>query len=107
MMLKKILRSIPWLTASLLIIGTTAYAADGKALYVAKGCAGCHGPDANSPIAPLYPKLAGQTKEYAEQQMKDFKSGARSNGQSATMKGMLAAVSDEEISALAEYLSGL
>lgn len=86
---------------------TTALAADGKALYESKGCAACHGADANTPIMPLYPKIAGQTKEYTIQQLKDFKSGARSNGQSATMKGVLGAVSDEESAAIAEFLAGL
>ena len=37
--------------------------------------------------------------------MKDIKSGARSNGQSAVMKGIVAAVSDDELKAIAEWLS--
>lgn len=96
------------LVAGVAILGsTTSFAADGKALYTAKGCAACHGADAKTPIMPTYPKIAGQTKEYSVQQLNDIKSGARSNGQSAAMKGVMAAVSDDEISALAEYLSGL
>ena len=90
-----------------LAAGSTAFAADGAALYTAKGCTACHGADAKSPIMPAYPKIAGQSKEYAEQQMKDIKSGARSNGQSAAMKGIMAGVTDEEIPVLAEYLSSL
>jgi cytochrome c len=39
--------------------------------------------------------------------MKDIKSGARANGQSAAMKGVMHLVSDEEIKALADYLSKL
>ena len=39
--------------------------------------------------------------------MKDIKSGARSNGQSAAMKGVMTIVTDEEIKAIAEYLSKL
>lgn len=96
------------LAAGLVVMmSSTAFAADGKALYTAKGCTACHGADAKSPIMPAYPKLAGQGKEYIMQQMKDIKSGARNNGQTAAMKGIMAGVSEDEITALAEYLSGL
>ena len=54
-----------------------------------------------------YPKLAGQNAAYAEAQMKDIKSGARTNGQSAAMKGVMGLVNDEEIKELADYLSKL
>lgn len=84
-----------------------AFAADGQALYTSKTCGACHGLDANSPIMPVYPKLLGQTKEYLIAQMLDIKSGARSNGQSAAMKGIMAMVSEEEIAAIAEYIAGL
>ncbi len=96
------------LAAGLVVMmSSTAFAADGKALYTAKGCMACHGADAKSPIMPAYPKIAGQSKEYVTQQMKDIKSGARNNGQTAAMKGIMASVSEDEITALAEYLSGL
>lgn len=94
-------------TTLFLSISSASLAADGKALYAAKGCGGCHGPDAKSPIMPVYPKLASQSKEYAAQQMKDFKSGSRSNSQAAIMKALMAPLSDEEIDAVAEYLSSL
>jgi len=94
-------------TGLVVMMSSTAFAADGKALYTAKGCTACHGADAKSPIMPAYPKIAGQGKEYLMQQMKDIKSGARNNGQTAAMKGIMASVSEDEITALAEYLSGL
>ena len=86
---------------------SNAIALDGAELYAKKTCFACHGKDANSPILPAYPKLAGQSKEYAAAQMQDIKSGARANGQSAAMKGVMHLVSDEEIDAIAEYISGL
>lgn len=95
------------LVAGMLMISASAFAADGAATYTAKGCAACHGADAKSPIMPAYPKIAGQSKEYTTQQLADIKSGARSNGQSVVMKGIMAGVSDDEITILAEYLSGL
>ncbi len=78
----------------------------GKALYVAKGCTGCHGADANSPIMPLYPKLAGQNAQYLADQMKAIKDGTRNNGQTMLMKGIISGVSDEEIKTLSEWLAG-
>ncbi len=84
-----------------------ALAQDGAALYKAKTCWSCHGKDAKTPILPIYPKIAGQNKEYALTQMKDIKSGARSNGTSAAMKGVMHLVSEEEMATIAEWLSTL
>lgn len=87
---------------------TSAFAApDGKALYGEKTCVACHGKEGKKPLTPAYPKLAGQNAAYAEQQMKDIKSGARNNGQTAAMKGVMHLVSDEEIKALSLYLSSI
>ncbi|HIP80823.1 MAG TPA: c-type cytochrome [Leucothrix mucor] len=88
-------------------VATAPATGDGAALYVSKGCVACHGADAKSPIMPLYPRIAGQSTEYITTQMTDIKSGARSNGQSAVMKGIMASVSEAEIAAIAGYLSGL
>lgn len=84
-----------------------ALAQDGAALYQQKGCAACHGPEANKPLTDVYPKLAGQTTGYLVQQMKDIKSGARANGQSAAMKPTIQNVSEEEMQAIAEWLTSL
>ncbi len=84
-----------------------ALALDGAKLYQEKTCVACHGKDAKKPLTPAYPRLAGQSAAYAEQQMKDIKSGTRANGNSAAMKGVMHLVSDEEIKALADYLSKL
>ena len=56
---------------------------------------------------PDYPKIAGQNAKYLERQMQDIKSGARANGNSAAMKGVMHLVSDAEIKAIAEYVSKL
>jgi len=56
---------------------------------------------------PTYPRIAGQNKDYAINQMKDIKSGARNNGQTAAMKGVMHLVSDEEIAIIGEWLSTL
>lgn len=89
-------------TASLPVL-----AMDGAELYVAKTCIACHGKDANTPLLPLYPKLAGQSPDYAYNQMVDIKSGARSNGMTAAMKGIMHLVNEEEMRAIANWLGTL
>ncbi len=88
-------------------LSSQAFAMDGAKLYQEKTCWSCHGKDAKKTLTPAYPRLAGQNAAYAEQQMKDIKSGARANGNSAAMKGVMGLVSDEEITAIAKYLSSL
>lgn len=88
------------------VVGSAA-ALDGAELYKTKTCFSCHGKDANTPLLPIYPKLAGQSADYAYAQMADIKSGARSNGQTAAMKGIMHLVSEEEMRAIAEWLATL
>jgi len=80
-------------------------AADGANLFKTKTCWSCHGKDAKTPLMPMYPKLAGQNADYAYNQMVDIKSGARNNGQAAAMKGVMGLVSEDEMRAIAEWLS--
>lgn len=87
--------------------GAGAVAADGAELFKTKTCWSCHGKDAKTPIMPVYPKIAGQNADYAFQQMMDIKSGARANGQSAAMKGVMGLVNEEEIRAIADWLATL
>ena len=90
------------------LLGTgPAVALDGAQLYKSKTCIACHGPDGDKPIMPTYPKLAGQNAEYALQQMKDIKTGARDNAQSAAMRGIMHLVNDEEMQAIAKWLGTL
>jgi cytochrome c len=85
----------------------SALAADGAKLYVEKTCSACHGPAGNKPILPDYPKIAGQNAKYIVKQMTDIKSGERKNGNAAAMAGVMHLVNEEEIKALAEYVSKL
>ena len=86
-------------------LAANALAADGAALFKSKTCWSCHGKDANTPIMPMYPKLAGQNGDYAFNQMKDIKSGARNNGQTAAMKGVMGLVTEDEMRAIADGLA--
>ena len=103
------------ISKSLIIVPALALAAsfsgvvqaDGAALYQSKTCWSCHGKDAKTPLLPIYPRLAGQNADYAYNQMKDIKSGARANGQSAAMKGVMALVNDAEMRQIADWLATL
>lgn len=107
-MTRTLIKSVIAVSTVLFTLSTgTAMAADGAALYKSKTCTACHGKDGKTPIMPTYPKIAGQNEAYVLQQMKDIKSGARSNGGSAAMKGVMHLVSDEEIKAIANYVASL
>lgn len=62
-------------------------------------------PPTSSVIMPVYPRLAGQSAEYTFNQLKDIKSGARANGQSAAMKGVMGLVNEEEMRVIADWLA--
>ena len=62
-------------------------------------CAGCHGVDGNS-VIPMNPNLTGLGEPYIAAQLAAFKSGKRQN---ATMLGMTAALSDQDMLDLAAY----
>jgi len=94
---------------ALFALGAFAFSAaiaapDGATLFTEKTCIACHGPKGNKPLLPSYPKIMGQNAAYAEQQMKDIKSGKRANGQAAAMAGVMHLVNDEEMKALSVWL---
>ena len=93
--------------AAALLGAGTAYAADGAALYATKVCVTCHGAEGKAPIAPGYPRLAGQDATYLATQIRDIRDGSRSNGLAAVMQGVVAGVTDEEAEAIAAYLAGV
>jgi cytochrome c553 len=76
---------------------------------LAKGlpaCAACHGA-AGAGLPAQYPRLAGQYPEYVEAQLKAFRAGERRNDASKMMQSIAAKMSDPEIRAVADYISGL
>ena len=99
--------------AAVATLVSSAALADGAALYAEKTCIACHGKEGRKPMTPTFPKLNGQNAAYMEQQMRDIKSGARSNASSAAMKGVMVnpegveLVTDKDIKEMALYLSKL
>jgi cytochrome c553 len=87
--------------------------AKGQALYrggradgAVAACSGCHSPNgAGIPIQ--YPRLAGQHAEYTSAQLRAFRAGERGNDPNQMMQMIASRLSDKEIAALAEYISGL
>jgi cytochrome c553 len=65
-------------------------------------CAGCHGANGEG-IAPN-PALKGKTEDQVAQALKDYKSGARNN---AVMKGIMAALNDQDVANLAAFYATL
>lgn len=89
---------------SIVLMSAPALAGDvaaGKAKAVT--CSACHGASGVSAV-PTFPNLAGQKEQYIIKQLKDFKSGARKD---ATMNGMAAALSEEDMANIAAYYSSL
>jgi cytochrome c len=87
------------------VAASPAFAVDGATLYQTKTCLACHGKDGKTPLMPNYPKIAGQSAKYIEEQMLDIKSGVRANRDAAAMKGVMGLVSEDEIKVLADYIS--
>ena len=69
-------------------------------------CGACHGPSGTG-IPVQYPRLAGQYSEYTAAQLRAFRAGTRANDANGTMRTIAAKLSDKEIAAVAEYISGL
>jgi cytochrome c553 len=69
-------------------------------------CEGCHGiPDYRTAYPEVYtvPKLGGQSAAYMVKALQAYKSGARKH---ATMQGIAASLTDQEMADLAAYYAG-
>lgn len=87
---------------------------EGEAIYrggnLATGvaaCAACHGPTGAGNIAAKFPKLSGQHAKYTVTQLKTFKSGKRANDTGKMMHNIAKNMTDAEMKAVANYISGL
>jgi cytochrome c553 len=66
-------------------------------------CVACHGADGIGKSS-LYPNLRGQKAAYLEQQLKNFRSGAR---KAPNMERMARPLSDEDIADIAAFFASL
>jgi cytochrome c553 len=77
----------------------------GESLAAAHRCASCHTDGYAG--TELTPRLAGQREDYLGKALHDYKSGARSGTAIAAMAEAARGLSDDDIAALAHYLSRL
>lgn len=91
--------------AELVMLGQAIYRG-GVASEGIAACSACHGPTgAGTPVQ--YPRLAGQYAEYTVTQLRAFRAGTRANDPNRMMRAVAAKLSDKQIAAVAEYISGL
>ena len=81
--------------------GAPAAAATPPVNDKAQVCAACHGADGNSP-APLFPRIAGQHRDYLYQALQDYKAGRRKN---PIMAAQVEALSKQDMESLAAWFS--
>ena len=72
-------------------------------------CNSCHGATGKgqNPGNPVYPVIGGQHKDYLLGQLLNFRKGVRNNSPGGVMNMTVSRLSDAELEALAEYISGL
>ena len=77
-----------------------------KGKQLAYTCQGCHGVTGYKNAYPTYsvPKITGQTQEYVVNALTAYKKGTRKH---PTMQAQAQSFSDEDIAAIATYLSSL
>jgi cytochrome c553 len=73
------------------------------------GCVNCHGTNGKGklPATSMFPVIGGQHKDYLRKQITNFREKDRTNSASGVMNNITKLLSDEEIDALADYISGL
>jgi cytochrome c553 len=70
-------------------------------------CDGCHAEDGKGNDAIGFPSLAGQHAEYITKQLKEFRSGVRSNDSGMMMRNVAKDLSNQEIDSLTEYIESM
>lgn len=89
----------------------------GKHRPAVTACIGCHGPGGEgnrewgkslaAPPAVLAPALGGQQAAYVAKQLQDYKKKTRANDVGRVMRDIASRLSDEDIAAVAEYITSL
>jgi len=83
-----------------------APAGNGKALFAK--CAGCHGQNGEKKGLGKSDVIKGWDAAKTEEALKGYKAGTRNvHGMGGVMKGQVAAMSDDDIKALASYIATL
>ncbi len=70
-------------------------------------CIACHGPKGRGNDLAGFPRVSGQNVDYSVGQLQAFKEKRRSNDMNAIMQDIAKKMSDDDMKAVAEYMSGL
>ena len=88
-----------------------AHAADiakGKELVEKNNCAACHGAGLKAPVAPAYPKIAGQYQDYLYYALKSYTVNNTNVGRNnAIMQSQMKPYSDKDLRDMATYIASL
>lgn len=103
-------------SVGLVNVANAASIEKGKALVEKGNCASCHGADLNSPILPVYPKLAGQPADYLYYALHAYQVGGK-NPQYGRVNAIMAsqvqgtpdvsAYSQQDLKDMAAYIASL
>ncbi|MGH8501227.1 MAG: c-type cytochrome [Gammaproteobacteria bacterium] len=70
-------------------------------------CMACHGPAGAGNAAAVFPKLSHQHAQYVAAQLRAYRAGERTNDPAEMMRDIAGRMSEAEIEAVAQYISGL
>ncbi len=70
-------------------------------------CTACHGPSGRGNPAANYPSIQGQHATYIAAQLRAYAAGERKSDMNQMMRNVAAAMSEEQITAVAAYIQGL
>jgi len=72
-------------------------------------CVNCHGQNGKGPEpnSSMFPVIGGQNKDYLSRQLVNFRKDDRTNSPNSIMNKITRKLTDDELEALAEYISGL
>ena len=71
-------------------------------------CVNCHGVNGKglTPNTSMFPVIGGQQKDYIRRQLVNFRKGDRTNSPNGIMNRITQKLTDDELEALADYVSG-
>ena len=83
--------------------------AKGKELVEKNNCAACHGAHLNEPVAPAYPKIAGQYADYLFYALRSYQvsTNPQFGRKNAVMVSQVSQYSEADLRNMAAYIASL
>ena len=79
----------------------------GRSSSKVTACAACHGVTGKGIAKAKFPRIAGQHNQYIINQLKAFKAGKRANDPRKMMQNIATNMTDADMKAVAEFITGL